>query len=983
MLKRILFLFIFFIQTGLSLAQLQDYNHPELNWATIETPHFYIHFHQGAERTARLTAKIAEDLYPPITGLYQYEPDGKIHIIVRDHEDYSNGFAAYYDNKIDFWAPPANFWLRGSHDWLRNLIAHEFSHMISLGAARKMPRQLQAVYLQWFHYEAEKRPDVIHGYPDRIVSLPLMGTVMPPWFAEGMAQFQHPGLHYDYWDAHRDMLLRTAVLENKALSLNEMGYFGKNSVDNERVYNQGYALTLFIAHRYGKDKVRELTRAMKSPLRISFDGAVKQVLGMGQSELYTLWMQWLEKSYKETTAAIQADQSVFQWVEREGTGNFYPRWSADSSTIAYLSSRGRDYMSQTSLWLANVENGKKRHIAGSVSSAFSYSPDGRNLVYAKRTARTGQGSHFYDLYTYNLEAKKEKRITTNLRARHPSWSPSGQVIAAVIEGDGTSNIVLMSPEGQNIKPITSYQDGEQIFSIQWQDSTTLIYDILVDDHCRDMATIKSDGTGFQWIIQTEHDERDPFFAPDGKLYFSSDETGIFNIYQMDMQTKAIRQITNVPGGVFMPAVNADGQMVFSCFEADGYRIARKDTISFYNKTFTAYQSPYEELVPAQAEDKPAVAEYNDRQIPEYTTRPYKNMYSKVMFLPRVVLDFPNKLKLGTYFYGNDFLDKVSLLGTVAANDQFDLDIFGIFQYKQFYPTLFLESYYQRRHVSDEDSDVMFDLVEVDLGADWRLGDHHILRTAYIFNMYKAKVEWEDQGLLFEFPYTYHKGNILQIKWDHKAIAPTLISNIAPVHGRSVSLDYQLTFNQFVEDFVIHPEYGTIVEEFTPYHYNQVLLDWKEYLPAPIKDHSFAVRLKTGFIDQPVDSFYNIFAGGLDGLKGYPYYSMEGRKLLHLGLAYRFPVRRNMNFRFMFLDINHLFMSVYGDIGKAWSEDELTASDWRRDVGVQLRLSMVSFYTYPLSLFFDASYGLDGFTHEGQQYGESWRTYFGILFDFLD
>lgn len=969
--------------SGFVFGQGQDYNHPELKWSTIETSHFYIHFHQGTERTARLTAKIAEEIYMPITDLYQYEPDGKIHIIVRDHEDYSNGFAAYYDNKIDFWAPPANFWLRGSHDWLRNLIAHEFSHMISLGAARKMPRQLQAVYLQWFHYETEKRPDVIHGYPDRIVSLPLMGTVIPPWFAEGMAQFQNPGLHYDYWDSHRDMLLRTAVLENRALSMNEMGYFDKNSIGNERVYNQGFAMTLFIAHRYGKDKVRELDRAMKSPLRISFDGAVKQVLGMSQNDLYELWIEWLKKSYTETTVAIRADSSEFQWVEREGVGNYYPRWSPDNRQIAYLSSRGQDYMSQTSLWFADDSTGEKKRIAGGASSAFSFSPDGQNLVYGKRTDRNWQGSHFYDLYTFHLKTKKEKQITKDLRARHPAWSPAGSTIAAVIESDGTSNIVLMSPKGKNIRQITSYQNGEQIFSIQWRDSTTLIYDVLVEDHGRDVASIDTTGNNFQWIIKTEHDDRDPFCAPDGKLYFSSDETGIFNIYQMDMQTKQTRQITNVPGGAFMPAINESGQMVFTVFEAEGYRIARKDTISFFNKTFSAYQSPYEVLAHDADTKKLAVADYNDREIPDYKVRPYRNMFSKLMFLPRVVMDYPGKLKLGTYFYGNDFLDKVSLLGTVAANDQFDLDVFGVFQYKWLYPTLFLESYYQRRHVSDTDSDVMFDLVEVDLGADWRLGDHHTLRTAYIFNMYNAKVEWEDQGQFFEFPYTYHKGNIFQLKWNYKAIPPTLISHIGPTRGRSVTLDYQLTFNRFVSGFVIHPEYSTLVEEYTPYNYDQVMLDWREYLPGPIKDHSLAVRLKAGFIDQPVDSFYNIFAGGLDGLKGYPYYSMEGRKLLHLGLAYRFPVRRNMNLRVLFLDLNHLFLSVYGDIGKAWNEDKLTSTGWRRDVGVQLRLSMVSFYTYPLSLFFDAAYGLDGFTNQGQKYGESWRTYFGVLFDFLD
>ena len=38
------------------------YNHPELDWKTFETEHYFIHFHQGTRRTAELVGKIAEDI---------------------------------------------------------------------------------------------------------------------------------------------------------------------------------------------------------------------------------------------------------------------------------------------------------------------------------------------------------------------------------------------------------------------------------------------------------------------------------------------------------------------------------------------------------------------------------------------------------------------------------------------------------------------------------------------------------------------------------------------------------------------------------------------------------------------------------------------------------------------------------------------------------------------------------------------------------
>jgi hypothetical protein len=49
----------------------EDFYHPELEWQTIETKHFLVHFHQGTERTAREVAKVAESVYGPITTIIE------------------------------------------------------------------------------------------------------------------------------------------------------------------------------------------------------------------------------------------------------------------------------------------------------------------------------------------------------------------------------------------------------------------------------------------------------------------------------------------------------------------------------------------------------------------------------------------------------------------------------------------------------------------------------------------------------------------------------------------------------------------------------------------------------------------------------------------------------------------------------------------------------------------------------------------------
>ena len=108
--KQILFFIFTFLFLSFSIAISQeDYNHPELDWRTIETKHFLVHFHNGTERTGQEVATIAESIYGPVTTMYDHEPDQKVSFIIRDHDDYSNGGAYFYDNKIVIYAPALDF----------------------------------------------------------------------------------------------------------------------------------------------------------------------------------------------------------------------------------------------------------------------------------------------------------------------------------------------------------------------------------------------------------------------------------------------------------------------------------------------------------------------------------------------------------------------------------------------------------------------------------------------------------------------------------------------------------------------------------------------------------------------------------------------------------------------------------------------------------------------------------------------------------
>ncbi len=96
--------------------------------------------------------------------------------------------------------------------------------------------------------------------------------------------------------------------------------------------------------------------------------------------------------------------------------------------------------------------------------------------------------------------------------------------------------------------------------------------IILYANTRDIAKINSAGGEYEFVLQSQHDERNPSFDKNGNLIYSSDETGIFNIYSYNFSTKEKKQLTNVIGGAFMPAIDENGDITYAGYTSTGYKI---------------------------------------------------------------------------------------------------------------------------------------------------------------------------------------------------------------------------------------------------------------------------------------------------------------------------------------------------------------------------------------------------------------------------
>ena len=122
---------------------------PHLDWKTIESDYFYIHFPQGYLNQARQVADIAEAAHEKLVPVIRWQPKQKTHLVISDETDQPNGYAISFpfNRSVLFLSPPdeANS-LEDVENWLETLIEHEYTHILHIDKASGGPNNLRSIF---------------------------------------------------------------------------------------------------------------------------------------------------------------------------------------------------------------------------------------------------------------------------------------------------------------------------------------------------------------------------------------------------------------------------------------------------------------------------------------------------------------------------------------------------------------------------------------------------------------------------------------------------------------------------------------------------------------------------------------------------------------------------------------------------------------------------------------------------------------------
>jgi Tol biopolymer transport system component len=541
----------------------------EFDFKVLKTEHFDIYYYPEEEDAARMASRLAERWYTRLATILNHELRGRQPLIL-----YASGPHFRQTNAIEGELGEGT---GGVTEAAKRRIVLPFA-----GPIQSTDHVLGHELVHAFQYDITNTNG--NSGANSALGLPL-------WFIEGMAEY----LSIGPVDPHTAMWMREAARREKLPDIRKL--------DDPRYfpYRYGQALWAFIGGKYGDRAVGSLLRA--SIGRDGIDGAFKQILGVDEKELSKEWHDAEIAAYRpiaEVTKMPAAFARPVIAMNREGQGgdmNVSPELSPDGSRIMFFSSRD---LFSIDLYLADAQTGKIiRKITDTatsphfeslqfLTSAGAWAHDGKRFVFPGISA----GDPVLVIVDADSGRKEQEiRLKELDEVLNPAWSPDGNLIAFSGLRGGYNDLFIYDLGAKSLRRVTNdafaeldpawSPDGRQIAFSTDRFSTKLpsleagelrlaILDVT-------SGQIREAG-GFDGAKNIS-----PQWTPDGRaLYFLSDRQGITNIYRAPLDGGSPTQLTNILTGVsgitdLSPALSAaEGRVVFSAYENDGYDIYALD-----------------------------------------------------------------------------------------------------------------------------------------------------------------------------------------------------------------------------------------------------------------------------------------------------------------------------------------------------------------------------------------------------------------------
>jgi len=619
---------LLFMLCALVASPASAIDDPSLNYHTITTPNFYVHYYDGIEDLAWRVAVISEEAHAIFSPLLEWKPAVRTHVNVTDKLDVANGSAtAYGRNTMNiFGMPPESDSVLGFYDdWLRVLVYHEYVHILHLDTVGGISPYLNLLIGK------QSNPN----------------QSAPRWYIEGLATYHESsrtrggrvsGATWQMWS-------RAAALDGTLSDLGAVTGFPTQWPGGNSAYLYGSLFFEYVFDRYGEDFGNEFNRIYGSRLiPWSLNSTAKSLTG---ETLEEMWNQFTAhatgKAMAERTRVVAEGETRVRSLTRRAGSHGFARDRPGGSVSFYHF----DLESSPSYYEITPagETRKLFTIFGGPGPA-SWAPDGDRFVYSQSNVIRSAYS-YQDLYVWNARTESSYQMTKGERARDPSVSPDGKWVVYARNRNGTMELVVREldrPSAGYKVLVSGYQHPAES-DARWQqiagprfspDSQKVVFSWWrLDTGQRDIWMVGLDGSELTQLTDDFALDMDPVFDGPNSVLYTSDRTGTFNIFQMNLDDQSVYQKTNVVTGVTGPLRDHRGRLWVTHYTSDGYDLGVVEEV---HKPVTA---------PA-LQDKIAVIKYPEIDTSSFVTEPYSAVpwIAPLLFAPEFGL-----ITTGTAFGG--------------------------------------------------------------------------------------------------------------------------------------------------------------------------------------------------------------------------------------------------------------------------------------------------------------------------------------------
>lgn len=929
---------------------------PELEWYTVETDHFVLHYHAGLEEMARTSVAMCEEAHALLSPLLDWVPGAKTHVVLTDFGDSANGSAAVVPYNIVrlLGATPD---LRGSlndyDDWLRALIFHEYVHILHI--------------------------DTMYGLAD-LINFVFGKTVapngsLPRWFTEGFATYHESARTAGgrVRSAQFKMTLRAQALQSKVFDIDLISGVSRTPPGARAWYMHGSHFLAWLAARYGEAALtayahlygaRIIPYGLNIVARQVFDGA----------DLVTLYEQWV--------AAETAD-ALATWVRVRALGGPTPveriperahdhdhlRPRPGHAQLSYVRSDG---YSARKIVLVDTVTGEEEEVRRSYGPGrVAWAPDGSFFVVAESNV-VERLYDFQDLFRYDMASGELTQLTLGLRAREPAVSPDGRYVIFSAQRTGTSDLVLLDLESGATEVLDRGRGRDHHSTPAWfPDGRRVVLSRFVDgtdedgSGTRDLFIFDLESRRYQAITRDRALDMEPTVSPDGRyVVWSSDRGGIFDLLLYDTATGRTSQLTRSITGLFSPSFSSDGRSLYATEHT-----ALGTTVGVLD--FEALRSADlgEPTPGARFAQEPVRYASPAVELDPQPYRPWRWLFPRA-WLPEFVANLGFDGVLALALSGSDPVGLHGWFARFAYNtesESFGASVSYVYRGWPVDVQLRASRSVVERSFSASNAEQRYDEEQIAAGIDLVLPFpgvdlSHVLTASYGVTRYAAAEPFEvDHDPLGTSPRYPELGffNTLSLSWS--------MYDVESYHySISPELGYVLSGS------------ATLRAPFLGADYTSFDLGWSAtgYLPNPLLDaHVFALRYSGGIgwadyrrrglfviggIPQEFDFVQALVQGyGVGGamLRGYPQIATFGDQYHLANFEYRFPVWRieeGLSTLPAFLD--DLSGALFADYGGAFFGD-FDLDKLKLGLGAELRLGFILGYALPYTLRVGYAYGV--------------------------